>query len=687
MTAVRAGARGVLAVGLLAGFYVLAFVLVAVTAVLVVASLWMVVTTPYRAGPWALALGAGIPAVFALVHGITTVSRAEEDPPGSVPLLRADAPGLWRLIEELAERMGTPPPTRIRLTAEANAAVSEQPLFLGFLVGERTMYLGVPLLTNLREPELRAVLCHELGHYAKGHTRFGAVTHRGAASLRSTLFRLRMTARSETGLPGYAWLFQALIGLYAWLYLRLSLSVRRRQEEEADAGAVAEVGAETTAEALREVHALGFAWAGFRDRYLLPIRELGFVPDDVFGAFTAMVEDPAVRERMAELRARPVEAGRSPLDSHPPLSRRLESIGAPAPVGGRRATGGGAPPPIARKSLSRVQRWMFEENRAPATALPREQWANLAAEAFAIELAALLSDAAHALAPDGRPGLDAVLDLLERGEGERLARRLTAAPGPRDQLAEALYALVGQALVGHGLARWAPSWTEGYRLEWLPGTDRTPVDPGNAVAAAVRAPEGVEELRRELVRLGVDTGKPIPLALRTVTAPAGRTRGRTGGRMPESVAGELRRQKTVRRFTIGALAVVGVIWMVSLAGSDPSRPYTPPPVMNSPTIRTWPPAPPPAIPTVPGLPDAPGSPGTDFPPAPIDRPPLLSLTPHPVETGHVVAPGDTLGGLACRFDTTVEHLQELNDMGTGTDIVAGETVVVPRRILIRTDCD
>ncbi|MQS09542.1 M48 family metalloprotease [Streptomyces sp. IF17] len=686
MTTARVWGRGVLAVGLLAGFYALAFTLVALTLVLVLVSLWMVVAAPYRAGPWALALGAGIPAVFALVHGVVTVSRAEQHPPGSVPLRRSDAPGLWRLVEELAERMGTRPPTRMYLTAEVNASVSERPRMLGLLVGERTMYLGVPLLTNLREPELRAVLCHELGHYAGRHTRFGALTHRGAAALDSTLFRLRMTARSENGTPGYARLFRAVIELYARVYLRVSLSVRRRQELEADAGALAEVGAETTAEALREVHALGFAWAGFRDRFLLPIQGLGFVPDDVFAAFTDMVRDPAVRERMAELRARPVEASRSPLDSHPPLSRRLELIGAPPP-GDHRATDGEPPSPIAREPLLRVQQRMLDAARDPVTPLPRAQWTDLAAEAFAIELAALLLDAAHALAPDGDRGLDPVLDLLERGEGERLARRLTTAPGPHDQLAEALYALVGQALVGRNLARWAPGWTEGYRLEYRRGTGGDPEVLAALVAAAARDAGAVDGLRRELVRLGADPGAPVPLVLRTVAAPAGRTRvRRTGGRMPEHLARELRRQRTVRGFTLGVLAVVGVIWVVALAGSDPSRPYSPP-VTNLPTGPTTGPTGGPDASGFPGLPepptipyprDVPGLPGSGFtyPPPIVTIPPYESwgvLTPIP----HTVRPGDTLSGIACRYDTTVEHLQRMNDMGSRTEIRVGEELRVP----------
>jgi Zn-dependent protease with chaperone function len=216
---------------MLAGFYVVSFTLLAADAALVVFMLKGMVERPSQAGNWSLALAGSIPGVAALLYGMATVSRTEEPPPDAVALRRADAPGLWRLVEDLAGQSGTRPPGRILLTSEANASVSEEARLLGFAVGERTMNLGVPLLLWLKPVELRAVLCHELGHYAGRHTRFGAITYRGAASLRSTLFRLRMTARSDDARIGYAWLFQAAIGVYAWVYLRLTLAVRRRHQE------------------------------------------------------------------------------------------------------------------------------------------------------------------------------------------------------------------------------------------------------------------------------------------------------------------------------------------------------------------------------------------------------------------------------------------------------------------------
>ncbi|CAL9367347.1 M48 family metalloprotease [Streptomyces sp. enrichment culture] len=675
MTAVLGWLRGLVAVGLLAGFYVVAYALLAADTVFVAAMVWLMLEAPARAGSWSLVLGGSIPAAFALLYGIGTVSRAEEHPPGAVQVRRSEAPGLWRLVEDLAGELRTRPPSRIYLTPEANASVSEEARLLGFAVGERTMYLGVPLLHRLRPGELRAVLCHELGHYSGGHTRFGALTHRGAACLHSTLFRLRMTAQSDRALPGFAWLFQAAIGGYAWVYLRLSLAVRRHQELEADARAVAVVGPAVTAQALRATHALGITWAGFVSRYLRPVQRLGFVPEDVFEAFAAMVDDPEVRERMADLRAHPVEADRSPLDSHPPLARRLALIEArPAGERGTVAEEGAllaGPGPV-----ERVQRRMLAEAGSPATALPRTVWAELAAEAFAIELAALLLDAARGIGVTARPTLGTVLDLLEQGRQDELVRRLTDAPAPEEQLAEALYALTGQALAGAGRARWVLSWTRGYVLD-------CPRDPDGRlealVAGAARDAARVGALRGELARLGLTVEAPVALALRTVAAPAGRTAAaRSARRAPELVMEELRRQRRVAKVTLGTLICAGVVWVVALIGSDfSSYPQSSRPVLP---VGSFP-----AYPTQPRLTTPFPAPGYGLPTPDYDPPlpwPSLTLHPHPslflpVFRVHAVVPGDTLSGIACRYGTTVAELQELNGMGTRTGLVAGQKLWIP----------
>ncbi|MBK3573231.1 M48 family metalloprotease [Streptomyces sp. MBT65] len=679
MSTVVGWLRGLFAVGMLAGFYVVSFTLLAADAALVVLMLHGMVERPSQAGNWSLALAGSIPGAAALLYGMATVSRTEEPPPDAVTLRRADAPGLWRLVEDLAGQLGTRPPGRILLTSEANASVSEDARLLGFAVGERTMNLGVPLLLWLKPAELRAVLCHELGHYAGRHTRFGAITYRGAASLRSTLFRLRMTARSDEARFGYAWLFQAAIGVYAWVYMRLTLAVRRRQELEADAEAVAMVGPEVTAQALRAVHALGITWAGFESRYLRPVQRLGFVPEDMFEAFAAMTGDPLVRRRMADLRANPVEAGRSALDSHPSLARRLALIEA-RPTTPPRTVEDEVPLIGDPSPVPRVQRKMLGEAGRSATALPRAEWADLAAEAFAIELASLLLDAASDPRTTARPTLGTVLGLLERGEQTALVRRLTDAPEPEEQLTEALYALTGQALAGAGRARWVLSWTQGYLLD-CPRDPRGRLD--DLVAAAARDKAAVPALRAELARLGLDFEAPVVLALRTVAAPAGRTTPRRSTRSaPDLVVEELARQRKVARVTAVAVAVAGAVWVTALLGSGSDQPYSQAGLPRAAVSRysPWP------------LPTAllPTPHFTVSLPAPNITGPILRPTPSLNFRIHFVARGDTLSALACEYGTTVADLQERNDMGKRTGLEVGQMLFVPAKGegsgIVATEC-
>ncbi|MEV6120400.1 M48 family metalloprotease [Streptomyces sp. NPDC052077] len=616
MTAVVGWWRGLLAVGLLAGFYVVAFGLLAADTALVLGALWLIVEAPARSSSWALVIGGSLPAVLALVHGIATVSRAEDHPPGAVPLRRAEAPALWTLTEELAGRLRTRPPSRIYLTPEVNASVSEEARMLGFAVGRRTLYLGVPLL-RLEPLELRAVLCHELGHYAGRHTRFGAVTHRGAASLRSTLFRLRMTARADQSRIGYARFFQAVIGAYAWVYLRLSLAVRRRQELEADAGAVAEAGPAATAGALRSVYALGVLWTGFVEEYLRPVQRLGYAPENVFEAFGAMLDHPLIRQQAAQLRARPAEPERSPLDSHPPLARRLALIESrppgparPAAVPGPLLTGPGP--------ALRVQRELLRGAGGPGTTLPLAAWGGVAAEALAVGRARLLLEAAARAGEAGttgptggtagteagpvngmggaggnggtgevggvggrgglpEPTLGTVLGLLERGERNRLARQLPGGARPGGRLAETLYALAGQALTGAGRGRWVLGWAQGPLLD-SPLLPRGRLE--DLVRGAVRDRAGAGALRRELAGIGVDVGAPVGLAV----APGGRKGPRRAPAAPNPVVEELGRQRTVARITMCALAAVGVVWAVSLVGADDPSGTGPPVYRPSPYV-------------------------------------------------------------------------------------------------------
>ena len=244
-------------------------------------------------------------------------------------------------------------PSRIVLTADVNAAVSEDARLLGLLPGPRHLYLGVPLMQGLSQAQLRAILAHELGHYSNSDTRLSALNMRGRAQVLRTITHFeqradrtaareqakqekknakaeakgKKTKEIDTGGAGitYRAMAQLYIG-YAKLYFRALLSVSRRQEYAADAAAARIAGRDATASALREIPVLDGAFDFYMNCYatlgtgqeLLPPR------GEMFGGYGRMLS--ARRLELMEMRGELPTGPSSPYDSHPPMVDRVRRI-------------------------------------------------------------------------------------------------------------------------------------------------------------------------------------------------------------------------------------------------------------------------------------------------------------------------------------------------------------------------
>ncbi|MEV8634055.1 M48 family metallopeptidase [Streptosporangium sp. NPDC051023] len=541
--------RALLALGLLVGLYTLCLVLVLVDlgAIALLVQDSVSLGKPLPTGAVMMALTT-VPALWVL-RGLFAFGVWHEPDPQAVSVTPGQAPALWAVVRQLAEEVGTRPPASIWLTGEVNAAVTEETSLLGLVGGTRRLYVGLPLLAGLSADELRAVLCHELGHYAHAHTRLGAITYRGHLALRATLDRLERSRRPLPGARGRrqgvpsSWIWWPFLG-YAFVYFRLSSAVNRRQELQADAAAAGIVGAEVAAEALwRSLAVLPGAWEEFRSRYLDPMHARGCVPDDPLAVFATMLAAPGYRGRIEELRGLPPSRSVSRYDSHPSLARRLEALGLPeGPTVERdQAPGAGRDRVPAAESLGpgpgpqAVQRCLFPAASTRLATLPWGEWVELTAETRATEPARRLVRAARRVGGTTRPALATVLDLLARGRGRRLAAhfadplateededldgrvvRLPGTPGGQEataalpRLDAALFALVGQALVTRGRAHWEMTWTGENRLAWsrsgaLAAAGVTVEEIRVLVTAAVVG--GITEvgrLRLHLGSLGVD---------------------------------------------------------------------------------------------------------------------------------------------------------------------------------------
>ncbi|MGA4543921.1 M48 family metalloprotease [Uniformispora flossi] len=298
----------------------LAFVLLAVLYLALVGAAAAVAYAGSRmvlaGGAWAW--GGGAVFAFLTALGIAVLVRFARPTfyarPASLRVTRAEQPELWKLVEEAAEALHTRAPDDVRLLPDANAAAHEDTRFLGLLSGRRTLYVGTPLLLALTRGHLLAVLVHEMGHYAGGHTRLGTLTLRWRNAMTRRFEGHRATARLWVPLDAYA-----------KVTLRLTLPFDRRQEYEADAAAARAVGKHETIAALSEVQAVTAAWDTFLER-LRAALDIGHAPKDVYAGFTRLLAEPGTQARLDTLRATPPEPVRGPYDSHPPLADRLAAL-------------------------------------------------------------------------------------------------------------------------------------------------------------------------------------------------------------------------------------------------------------------------------------------------------------------------------------------------------------------------
>ncbi|MFK4267860.1 M48 family metalloprotease [Streptomyces milbemycinicus] len=527
VAAAIAAARAVLALVLLVVFYALVALLVLVWLAFLVLGLWAAGEPESTAPPTSviLACAAFAPILAGMVWAVVRTARPAGPAEGTVWVSRRRAPALWAAVEELAEGVGTAPPDAIRLTTEVNASVTEDASFLGLVPGRRTLYLGLPLAVGLPPAELRAVLAHELGHFSRRHSRFGALAHRGSAGLAAACEAIRSAAAANDLVRMYTGGPLLLLRGYTRVFRWLTRPVRRRQELEADREAARVAGARTVADALRSASALEQGWLEFIAGFLTPVRRAeGRVPDDPFRAFAHLVEAPELREPFAALRARAAERPADRDDPHPDLATRLSRL---ARLPDRPAEGGIAEPIEMPSGYAMELARTLYPGLGAATTMPWRDWLGLLAEHRATRLLGPLAEAvrtvekAEGISGEPHRGLtiQRVLRLLDSGRRMPLARALGSrvpleeraegpGQGPLGLLAEALYVLIGAQLVARGSAHWTMNWTGPGTL--VPPEGIAPETIRDWADTAVRLPGETQRLGLYVAALGVDERAPLP---------------------------------------------------------------------------------------------------------------------------------------------------------------------------------
>jgi heat shock protein HtpX len=232
-------------------------------------------------------------------------------------------------IQAISSAMQEPMPTEVYLMGDANAFVSE--VGGGILAGKRrVMGLGLPLLQMLSIAEFRAVLAHEFGHYYAGDTRLGPWVYNTRKSITRAYENLGRNSEVMRFLRRWAIVhavFLVLMGamrMYWKVFMYITQAISRQQEFRSDELACHIAGSQALIDGLEQIRKCQPALNSYWNAVVLPVAMGGFQPAlaDGFGRYmhTPQIE-AATRNFLTEESKKEKP---SALDTHPPLSKRVE---------------------------------------------------------------------------------------------------------------------------------------------------------------------------------------------------------------------------------------------------------------------------------------------------------------------------------------------------------------------------
>lgn len=188
-----------------------------------------------------------ITSLFAILR--TLFFRAKNVTPGR-ELRQADAPALWALVKDVANRLGIRPADAVYITPGVEIFVYEKGSILQKLRGrgQRNLVLGMGMLQGLTQGQLAAIFAHEYGHFSNQDTAGGDLAHQVYASLDQLAFGLARSGATQFYNP--VWLF---VMAYQRIFLRVALGASRLQEVLADRYAAMAYGSQNFIDGLKGV--------------------------------------------------------------------------------------------------------------------------------------------------------------------------------------------------------------------------------------------------------------------------------------------------------------------------------------------------------------------------------------------------------------------------------------------------
>jgi Zn-dependent protease with chaperone function len=250
-------------------------------------------------------------AVFVVIFvlGITGIGFYH---PTGVEITREQAPQLFMAIDEICEKLNTPPVHHVVLEDNLNAGMLQFPR-LGVLGWEQNyLFIGVPLMQVHSVEQLRSVLAHEIAHLAGSHSRFSNWIHR----LRNIWSENDKQRRSILLEPFFKW-YLPFFNAYTYV-------LSRANEYEADRHAGEIMGSEHDAESLinlylSEYHLQRVFWRKIYQQ----AKDWAAPPDDLFTRMLRSLREPLPPEKAQTWLDLALTRQTGDQDTHPALAERL----------------------------------------------------------------------------------------------------------------------------------------------------------------------------------------------------------------------------------------------------------------------------------------------------------------------------------------------------------------------------
>ena len=300
--------RALLAIALMAGFYVLALTLA-------LGLLWIPYAEWIYVGQVSarILIGCVSTGLVVLWAIIPRIDRFEAPGPR---LDETSAPQLLAMVREVADKTKQEAPSEIYLLNDVNAWVTQRGGIMGF-GSRRVMGVGLPLIQILTQDELKGVIAHEFGHYCAGDVAVGPWIYKTRSAIARTLSSVHDTLLEKP----FLW--------YGRFFLRLTHAVSRRQEFVADSIAAKVTTPSDVANALRRITVAAPAFASYLNQEVVPVLRFGFLPPIAAG-FPRFLSAEQVKSRSTQMLADAESRDHSnPFDTHPSLRDRLAALGNP----------------------------------------------------------------------------------------------------------------------------------------------------------------------------------------------------------------------------------------------------------------------------------------------------------------------------------------------------------------------